>query len=131
MEKFMRQQLSRGIDWKSVFDMFDHRRWATFAVVHGLLRRVHNYPLVLDLYGSNTNYDSTGYDFHIHNRNLRGRNGADVPPVREIAAMMDGTHSDDELVTEFNLPIERLYQLVKSNSEQFLFSVYSTAPSGN
>ena len=32
-------------DWKMVFDYFDHRRLITFGVVHGLIRRVHQYPL--------------------------------------------------------------------------------------
>jgi hypothetical protein len=36
-----------SIDWKRVFDYFDHRRLITFGVVRGLIRRVHQYPLAL------------------------------------------------------------------------------------
>mmetsp|Transcript_10131 Transcript_10131/g.16596 ORF Transcript_10131/g.16596 Transcript_10131/m.16596 type:complete len:289 (-) Transcript_10131:73-939(-) len=34
-----------SIDWKMVFDYFDHRRLITFGLVRGLIRRVHQYPL--------------------------------------------------------------------------------------
>ena len=33
-----------SFDWEDVFHRFDHRRFASFGVVHGLLVRVHNYP---------------------------------------------------------------------------------------
>mmetsp|Transcript_6054 Transcript_6054/g.11477 ORF Transcript_6054/g.11477 Transcript_6054/m.11477 type:complete len:1004 (-) Transcript_6054:21-3032(-) len=36
-----------GIDWKEVFNYFDHRRFATFGIIHGLIRRVHEYPIVV------------------------------------------------------------------------------------
>jgi hypothetical protein len=35
------------IDWKEVFNYFDHRRFVTFGIVHGLIRRVHEYPIVI------------------------------------------------------------------------------------
>jgi Nitrogen permease regulator 2. len=35
------------IDWKEVFNHFDHRRFVTFGIVHGLMRRVHEYPIVI------------------------------------------------------------------------------------
>lgn len=49
--------LKGTIDWKEVFQYFDHRRFAIFGIVHGLLRRVHNYPLVYDM-GGTTNNDT-------------------------------------------------------------------------
>ena len=42
----LRNRASGGtsIDWAAAFHRFDHRRFASFGVVHGLLVRVHNYP---------------------------------------------------------------------------------------
>jgi len=36
------------IDWSEAFDYFDHRRIITFGIIHGLIRRVHSYPLAFD-----------------------------------------------------------------------------------
>jgi len=35
------------IDWKEVFNYFDHRRFVTFGVIHGLIRRVHEFPIAV------------------------------------------------------------------------------------
>ena len=34
-----------SLNWHKMFSLIDHRRFATFGVVHGLLRRVHNFPM--------------------------------------------------------------------------------------
>ena len=36
------------LDWSDVFDHFDHRRLVTFGVVHGLIRRVHIFPMAYE-----------------------------------------------------------------------------------
>lgn len=36
------------IDWAEVFNYFDHRRFVTFGIIHGLISRVHEYPFVCD-----------------------------------------------------------------------------------
>lgn len=38
-----------GINWKDAFDYFDHRRFVTFGVIYGLIRRAHEYPLAYDM----------------------------------------------------------------------------------
>ena len=43
--------IADDIDWSEVFDHFDHRRLVTFGVVHGLMRRVHVWPVAYDLGG--------------------------------------------------------------------------------
>jgi len=40
---------SETIDWKEVFECLDHRRFATFGVIHGLIQRVHQYPISCDV----------------------------------------------------------------------------------
>ncbi len=37
------------IDWVEVFNYFDHRRFVTFGIIHGLLSRVHEYPFVCNV----------------------------------------------------------------------------------
>jgi len=40
------------LDWSEVFDHFDHRRLITFGVVHGLIRRVHVWPIAYEIGGN-------------------------------------------------------------------------------
>ena len=37
-----------GIDWHEAFEVLDHQQCMTFGVVHGLLQRVHNFPLAIE-----------------------------------------------------------------------------------
>lgn len=36
-----------SIDWKEAFNLFDHRRFVTFGVIHGLIRRIHEFPIAI------------------------------------------------------------------------------------
>ena len=36
-----------SIDWKEAFNFFDHRRFVTFGVIHGLIRRIHEFPIAI------------------------------------------------------------------------------------
>ena len=36
------------IDWNEVFEYFDHRRLISFGIIHGLIKRVHEYPWAYD-----------------------------------------------------------------------------------
>ena len=37
-----------GIDWHEAFEVLDHQQCMTFGVMHGLLQRVHNFPLAIE-----------------------------------------------------------------------------------
>jgi len=43
------RRTKNDINWKLAFDYFDHRRVITYGVVHGLIRRVHQYPLAYEI----------------------------------------------------------------------------------
>ena len=45
-----REQLLQhyDIDWNEVFEYFDHRRLISFGIIHGLIKRVHEYPWAYD-----------------------------------------------------------------------------------
>ena len=46
------------LDWGEVFNHFDHRRLVTFGVVHGLIRRVHIFPMAYELGGDDDDESS-------------------------------------------------------------------------
>jgi hypothetical protein len=43
-----RKNSNSRIDWKEVFENFDNIRFVTFGIIHGLIRRLHEYPLALE-----------------------------------------------------------------------------------
>jgi len=45
------------IDWKKAFHCFDHRRLVTFGVLHGLIKRVHRFPLAYEVRQGSENSD--------------------------------------------------------------------------
>lgn len=40
---------NESLEWKTVFDYFDHRRLITFGVIRGLIKRIHRYPLAYEI----------------------------------------------------------------------------------
>ena len=56
---------SGDIDWMEVFNYLDHRRFVTFGVIHGLIRRVHEYPIVCNAKDEEDNEDEKQKDASI------------------------------------------------------------------
>jgi Nitrogen permease regulator 2 len=125
----------RGIDWNEAFEVLDHRRCITFGVVHGLLRRVHNFPLAIEEKQGRINSEATqtnnpklvpmrerGISF----RSTVSDNGQEgsLTLASRIATMMDGSKCDDELVCEFERPLDELFELVEATGKRVL-SIYS------
>lgn len=109
---------THGIDWKSSFQCFDHRRLVTFGVCHNLMRRVHDFPYAVKTAGK-LQINET--------RQMRGAMGNDGEGLAlRIASAMDGTRRDDELVCEFEKPLEELAQLVRKTLNQEVLSLYTT-----
>lgn len=124
-----------AMDWKEVFEFFDHRRFATFGVVHGLLRRVHNYPRAVKARREEeiafdgqretlVNGDDQGERL-ISIRDTSQTSPATTTAFR-VASMMDGTKCDDELVSEFEKPLDELLELVESTGRFRVMSTYSS-----
>jgi hypothetical protein len=134
------KKAQRDIDWKEAFEVLDHRRCMTFGVVHGLLRRVHNFPLAIEAKQAGVNpeatqtnkptYTSTGMrERGVAFRSTVSNNGLKVSfnLASRIAAMMDGSKSDDELVCEFERPLDELFELVEASGKKVI-SIYAPAP---
>jgi len=112
-----------SVNWKRAFQLIDHRRLITFGLVHGLIQRVHNFPLLVD--------DLCEAQLHQH-EDLIQLPSLDRPRSHEleekrkvalrIASMMDGKHCDDELVCAFDLPLEEIYSLFEGKR---ILSIYA------
>lgn len=176
----------RCIDWEKIWSLIDHRRFIIFGIVNGLLKRVHNYPLIIDenhdaddkepinkdddVLSSPTRKINRDYDsftsspsailgdnsFNKSNRSSVSfsrlkkkkslRYGGSIEHTEEenrkmlqsnIASMMNGLHCDDELVSNFNMPLTNLFDLVapkkgsiegqQQSTKKRIVSVYSVA----
>ena len=50
------------IDWKEVFEFLDHIRFVTFGVIHGLIQRLHEYPVAYNVINSDKDNNSDNDD---------------------------------------------------------------------
>lgn len=120
-------------DWTEVFEFIDHRRFATFGVVHGLLRRVHCYPRAIESSGAKEVTEqpeqlSLKESENSNKQRHISRQGSGQPSTviaSGVAAMMDGTKCDDELACEFEKPIDELIEIVEASGKRQVVSIYS------
>jgi hypothetical protein len=121
--KAMRRPIAGNLtDWEDVFKRFDHRRFATFGLIHGLIARVHCYPYFpgqFPLFGDQRSQFRPG---------AKSQQMEDKELSRQVASFMDGTRCDDELVCQFEKPFTTLVDLVEKYGGRKIVSVYATAP---
>jgi Nitrogen permease regulator 2 len=135
--------------WRKIFRDIDHGRFVSFGLVHGLIRRVHNFPYFLNapeacLDGNRKHqqhpaessslfmdqvlgprYDRIRSSSGGLRNNDATREDLRTLPTR-VASFMDGKNCDDDLVCEFNRSFEELLDIVgKAN----VASVYATLDS--
>ena len=129
---------SSDVNWRKMFRLLDHRRLTTFGQIHGLIKRVHNFPLLIDDGDSSTSsaelYQSREDWEHPFSNQDRTRSGGQMREQvqavqrQKIAAlagsMMDGMHCDDALVCACQLPMEEIFALFQGKR---IASVFSTA----
>ena len=131
------------IHWKKVFRLMDHRRLITFGVIHGYIRRVHNYPLLanrnisMDDDPSTPKYSNiplpksalshdrisrgsshSTYSHHIKNEQAMRR----TQSKQKAAALMDGMHCDDEIVCSVELPFDEILTMFPKDSVVSVFA---------
>ena len=141
-----RKSSKDGVDWKEAFEALDHRRFANFGVVHGLLRRVHNYPLAVEARNADEveteTFRQASFEEKKEAATLYARDRANISrrsrsfekehPGRRVSAarvatMMDGTRCDDELICEFERPLHELFQDVEATGRKVV-SIHAVAP---
>lgn len=120
-------------NWSAIFKEFDHRRFITFGVINGLLTRVHAYPFFagsfperrkMSLRDSNSTptMPSEATRLHMKRETAEDKN---FQLAKSIAAMMDGTRFDDELVTCFEKPYNQLVELVEKYSGKKVSQIFA------
>lgn len=123
VEKRLTPGVASEVDWKNMFRVLDHRRLTTFGQVHGLIKRVHNFPLLIDdstslPFKSTFIQQELKYSLANHDR-LRAGGQAKNHAIAEkrrmatslAASMMDGKHCDDALVCACELSLIEIYDL--------------------
>ena len=111
---------SSDINWKKMFQIFDHRRLATFGQVHGLIRRVHAYPLLVDRKeAAPTSAPAEVYYNGEQDRAARSLGQAKKCVVGDkrrkaislAASMIDGMTCDDAIVCACEMPFGEILRL--------------------
>lgn len=133
-----------AVHWKKIFRLVDHRRMITFGLIHGYIRRIHNYPLLVnrninsvDDDPSTPNYGNTlrqksisshdrigrgsshnSYSHHLKNEQALRR----TQSKRQAALLMDGRHCDDEIVCTVEMPLDEIMSMYPKNSIVSVFA---------
>ena len=130
---------SSDVDWKQVFKTIDHRRLASFGVVHGLIRRIHRFPRLLQQQESDNSsfhsdpsfalappQPSLGHTSSNSSLSLRSqlrttsgsstnRKRQTISDITAIGSKMDGRHCDDELACEYERSLDEMLEFVGGN----------------
>ena len=127
---------SSEANWRKMFKLLDHRRLATFGQVHGLIKRVHNFPLLVDDGGSSSFMAElsqsreeweNAFPNQDRTRSAGQRNHVQAVQRRKVtalaASMMDGMHCDDALVCACELPLDEIFALFQGKR---IASVFAT-----
>jgi hypothetical protein len=127
-------------NWKEIFKEFDHRRFISFGVVHGLLVRVHSYPFFSgtfperrsDAWNNSSviilSESTSRQPINFRNEMAEERS---FQLAKLAAAAMDGTKCDDELVCKFEQPFKKLVGVVEQFSGKKVIQVYATGSSSS
>lgn len=119
------------INWKKIFHLIDHRRFASFGIVHGLLCRVHDYPFLMD--GAtdicvDTSNGGNNPASPTRDRSCRPSNKTDTLQdeewklKHEVMFLMDGRHRDDELVCKFEKSYDELIELIGKDRVMHIYA---------
>lgn len=134
--------LSTTLNWRKMFNLIDIRRFTSFGQVHGLIRRVHDYPLLLN---DNSSLPEKS-EWKIYSRSLldpvpsqgplswdrtrlQSRSESLTKQVefrRRVAQCLDGRHCDDELVCLFERSYQDLLDLFQGSDILHVFATQST-----
>ena len=111
------------IDWDNFFKQFDHRRFFSFGLVHGLVHRVHEYPFFPGIFPKKKPFVAKHANAK---QNLKSEIAEEksYQLAKNVASLMDGTRCDDEFVCIFEKPYAKLVHLVEKFGERKLVSLH-------
>jgi Nitrogen permease regulator 2 len=113
---------SGQVPWNKMFRMIDHRRLVTFGLLHGLIRRVHNFLLLRDRQSFIDREGGDRYPVFVSLDRMKvGQHShmiqTDVQRLMSKAAtLLDGVHIDDEIVCSIEVPIDDIIAMFPENS---------------
>eukprot|EP00761_Pharyngomonas_kirbyi_P008276 gb/GECH01008287.1/.p1 GENE.gb/GECH01008287.1/~~gb/GECH01008287.1/.p1 ORF type:complete len:704 (+),score=164.86 gb/GECH01008287.1/:1-2112(+) len=93
-------------------EAIDHRALITYGLVKGFLRRVHEYPMLIDQYGVADPGEPLPEG--------KGEVGSGLP--ERLKDLLDGTHCEDEICCVLEIPREHLIQLIHDRSDVTIVS---------
>ena len=126
-ERLKKKSSCSNINWRNIFDLFDHRRFVSFGLVNGLLERVHCFPCILEPSASISHRKENS--FLSNDTGFRRQMSQEDPGrlARNAATMMDGSHCDDDIVSSLEKPINELIDLVEKYEGKKVLPIYSVA----
>lgn len=128
LESLRKPRREGSIDWADFFKRFDHRRFTSFGLVHGLLTRVHNYPFFPGTFPESppsTTWQGTGGGEAARYEMMEEKK---FTVAKSIASFMDGTRCDDELVSYFEMPYFEIIDQVEKWGGKKVVSVFASGP---
>ena len=132
------------LDWKVCLDSIDHRRFITFGIIHGLIRRVYCFPFAFSAANENSGDTPSNPGFTDGSSSvspeqeisatsryeeITKEDEPDDPLAKfaeNVAQTMDGTKCDDDLTCRFETPLPELIEMVNSYTPKTVAFVYST-----
>ena len=109
---------------KNYFELFDHRRFITFGVLNGWLKRIHCFPIVYDAIINNCNDNNNVVEQKVNDKKNNSNNNTVDPFIQQVISFMDGTKCDDELSCFFQMPFTKLIDLVKLDGNKDVCFIY-------
>jgi hypothetical protein len=128
-----------NVKWRKVFHRIDHRRFASFGLVHGLIRRIHCYPMaendtledderdirVISDLGPAASWSglaclpanrTTSAGSHARQHPHQQPSSQERAMALRVSHLMDGRRCDDEIVSTIGRPIEELLEMVRDRT---------------
>ena len=114
---FLIDLVSKSSSWRNILEMIDLRRLIIFGIIHGLIVRIHDYPLAIRKSEEAKKSQNAG-------------SSIDSTHLNKIIDSMNGTTRDDELCCLNELPLNKLIDLVKTNEffDVDIVHIYSSQP---
>lgn len=128
LQEFIIELVTKSVEWKDLLDFFDMRRCIIFGIIHGLIVRVHDFPLAM----RNQNYEHNLIEKEMEMVDKTSNNVVDRILIEKVVDAMDGTKRDDELCCLFNLPFRSVLEVPyhrAATSGIIIMHNYSPSPS--
>jgi Nitrogen permease regulator 2 len=115
---------------RKIFRLLDHRRLATFGIVHGLITRVRGYPLLVSRPAFVNNKIESPSILHrwpqepVSTQQSKHTREEEAMLKKECAsALMDGDHCDDEIVCAVGLCISDIMAFYGTGDVMTVYSI--------